>query len=195
MTMRVSVDLDAVKFGDLYRFVDHARSAGIPADAPITVETQDGIGNDVGAHTLSVDLGDVDELSRPTMIDGRGRLPLRHGAVPSACPGEHERGPRHFARTARQPLRSADRRSEVVAPDGPNLHSHHPQPARSVSASGAGRSLNADDNTSTGVLTCHTRLTCCTLDHLCTTLVSWRSLERTVPTSTVCRGRMRCTPS
>lgn len=69
--MRISVDLDGVKFGDLYRFVDHARSAGIPTGAPVTVETMDGIGNEVGAHTLSVELGDVDELSRPVMIDGR----------------------------------------------------------------------------------------------------------------------------
>lgn len=69
--MRISVDLDGLKFGDLYRFIDHARSAGIPADAPVSVESEDSIGNDVGAHTLSVELGDVDELSRPAMIDGR----------------------------------------------------------------------------------------------------------------------------
>ena len=36
----------------------------------MTVETTDNLGNEVGAHTLTAELGDVDELVRPVMIDG-----------------------------------------------------------------------------------------------------------------------------
>ncbi len=56
-------------FGELYRFVDHARSAGVTADAEVTVERTDDLGNDLGAHALSADLGDIDELTRPALID------------------------------------------------------------------------------------------------------------------------------
>ena len=44
------LDLDKVTFGDLYRFVNHARSAGIPDDQVVTVETQDAIGTPTDTH-------------------------------------------------------------------------------------------------------------------------------------------------
>lgn len=55
--MRISIDLDGLTFGDLYNFVDLARSARIAPEEAVTVETEDGIGNDVGAHTLAAELG------------------------------------------------------------------------------------------------------------------------------------------
>lgn len=55
--MRISIDLDGLTFGELYNFVDLARSAHIGSEEAVTVETEDGIGNDIGAHTLAADLG------------------------------------------------------------------------------------------------------------------------------------------
>lgn len=69
MGVRIFVELDGLTFGDLYRFVDHARSAGLHDDMPVTVETTDGIGNEVGAHTLVAELGAIIDLTRPAMID------------------------------------------------------------------------------------------------------------------------------
>jgi hypothetical protein len=69
MGIRIFVELDGLTFGDLYRFVDHARSAGLQDDMPVSVETTDGIGNEVGAHTLAGELGAVNDLTRPAMID------------------------------------------------------------------------------------------------------------------------------
>jgi len=63
------LSLDGLTFGDLYRFVDHARQAGIDEDQTVTVESTDNLGNELGAHTLVADLGDIDELSRPVLID------------------------------------------------------------------------------------------------------------------------------
>lgn len=78
MGIRIFVELDGLTFGDLYRFVDHARSAGLLEEMPVTVESTDAIGNDLGAHTLAADLGVVDALSRPAMID---RSDVRRYAV------------------------------------------------------------------------------------------------------------------
>jgi hypothetical protein len=69
MTLYCRLDLDGATFGGLYRFVDHARSAGVPADQPLTVEAHDALGNQLDTHTLVAELGEVDELSRPVMID------------------------------------------------------------------------------------------------------------------------------
>lgn len=55
--MRISIDLDDLTFGELYSFVDLARSARIGPEEKVTVETEDNIGNDIGAHTLSAELG------------------------------------------------------------------------------------------------------------------------------------------
>ncbi|GLY68782.1 hypothetical protein [Amycolatopsis taiwanensis] len=65
------LDLDKVTFGELYRFVDHARAAGIPDDQQITVEAEDEVGNPMDTHVLVADLGDVDEITRPVLIDSR----------------------------------------------------------------------------------------------------------------------------
>lgn len=43
MGLIYKLDLDNVTFGDLYRFVDHARSAGIPDNQVVTVEAEDAI--------------------------------------------------------------------------------------------------------------------------------------------------------
>jgi hypothetical protein len=71
MPLIFKLDLSNLTFGDLYRFADHARSAGIPDDVQVTVEDTDALGNDVGAHALVAELGDVDQLSRPVLIDSR----------------------------------------------------------------------------------------------------------------------------
>lgn len=63
--------LENPTFGDLYRFADLARSAGIPADRPLEIETDDNVGNEIGPHMISADLGNLDEISRPILIDGR----------------------------------------------------------------------------------------------------------------------------
>ena len=69
MGVRISVDLDGLTFDQLYRFVDHARSAGVGGDDNVTVDRTDELGNDLGAHTFSANLGDVDEPTRPLLID------------------------------------------------------------------------------------------------------------------------------
>ncbi len=63
------LELDKLTFGDLYRFVDHARAAGIADDHHVTVETHDQFGNLMDTHTLVADLGNVDNVSRPVLID------------------------------------------------------------------------------------------------------------------------------
>lgn len=65
------LDLDKVTFGDLYRFVDHARAAGLRDEDHVTVETHDPLGNPEDTHVLVADLGDVDEVTRPVLIDSR----------------------------------------------------------------------------------------------------------------------------
>ncbi len=55
--MRISIDLDGLTFGELYNFADLARNAHVDPADKVIVETEDGIGNDVGAHTLAADLG------------------------------------------------------------------------------------------------------------------------------------------
>lgn len=65
------LDLDGLTCGDLYRFADLARAAGLGEDGLVTVETSDALGNELGAHTLVLDLGDVDGLVRPVLVDGR----------------------------------------------------------------------------------------------------------------------------
>lgn len=70
MGLTQSVALENLTFGQLYRFVDHARTSGISDDELVAVDSEDNLGNEVGAHTLTVDLGDVDQLARPVLIDG-----------------------------------------------------------------------------------------------------------------------------
>jgi len=55
--MRISIDLDDLTFGELYSFVDLARNARVGPDEKVTVEAEDNIGNDIGPHALSTDLG------------------------------------------------------------------------------------------------------------------------------------------
>lgn len=55
--MRISIDLDDLTFGELYNFVDLARNANVGPEEHVIVETEDNIGNEVGAHTLAADLG------------------------------------------------------------------------------------------------------------------------------------------
>jgi hypothetical protein len=69
MSLINRLDLEKATFGDLYRFVDHARAAGIPEDQHVTVETTDTIGNPADHHVLVADLGDVEQLTRPVLID------------------------------------------------------------------------------------------------------------------------------
>lgn len=71
MPLIQELDLDGLTFGALYRFADLARSAGLAEDARVTVKTTDELGNELGAHTLVADLGDVDDLTRPVLVDGR----------------------------------------------------------------------------------------------------------------------------
>lgn len=67
MGLRISIDLDdSVTFGDLYRFVDHARAAGLGETDRVTIERDDAVGNPLDVHALAADLGDVDQLMRPT---------------------------------------------------------------------------------------------------------------------------------
>lgn len=75
MPLIQKLDLDELTFGALYRFADLARSAGLQDDDPVTVETTDALGNELSTHTLVADLGDVDELTRPVLIDG-GDAPI-----------------------------------------------------------------------------------------------------------------------
>ncbi|PRX48692.1 hypothetical protein B0I33_104510 [Prauserella shujinwangii] len=89
------LDLDKVTFGDLYRFADHARAAGISPDDYVTVETTDPIGNPIDHHTLVADLGGVDEVSRPIVID-RTRAALYAQALGELLTGEADETDRDF---------------------------------------------------------------------------------------------------
>lgn len=60
--MRISVDLDDLTVGDLAVFVDTARAAGLPSSQTIAVERDDNLGNDVGPHTLSLEVGQSSEV-------------------------------------------------------------------------------------------------------------------------------------
>lgn len=71
MPLIQKLDLDGLTFGALYRFADLARSAGVGETDLVTVVRTDELGNDLGAHTLVADLGDVDDLTRPVLVDGR----------------------------------------------------------------------------------------------------------------------------
>lgn len=75
MSLTHKLDFGNATFGDLYRFVDHARAVGIPDDRPLSVETTDALGNPLETHALVADLGNIDAVSRPVLIDlGDARL-------------------------------------------------------------------------------------------------------------------------
>lgn len=95
MGLRISFDLDdSLTFGDLYRFVDHARAAGLDDDQRVTVERTDNIGNPVDVHTLAADLGDVEELSRPALWFHREDLDRFTPLLERELAQERQRGPR-----------------------------------------------------------------------------------------------------
>ncbi len=70
-------DLDGLTFGDLYRFADLARGAGLDEDELVGVETTDEVGNELGTHTLVADLGDADGLVRPGPAPATARSATR----------------------------------------------------------------------------------------------------------------------
>lgn len=71
MPLMLRLDLDGLTFGDLYRFADLARGAGLDEDELVGVERTDAVGNMADNPTLVADLGDTDGLVRPVMVDGR----------------------------------------------------------------------------------------------------------------------------
>lgn len=71
VSLQQRLEFNDATYGDLYRFADHARSAGISEDTLLTVETHDELGNPLDSHMLVSDLGTVDRLSRPVLVDER----------------------------------------------------------------------------------------------------------------------------
>ncbi len=71
MPLMLRLDLDGLTFGDLYRFADLARGAGLDEDHLVGVETADEDGQDVEGRALVAVVGDTDGPVRPVMVDGR----------------------------------------------------------------------------------------------------------------------------
>lgn len=69
MATRLSIDLEGLTFGRLYRFVDLARSSGVDGDTAVTIESTDGLGNDIGAHALSGELGEGLLNESPVLVE------------------------------------------------------------------------------------------------------------------------------
>ena len=71
MALTLNLDLHELTYGALYRFADQARAAGVPDDQKVEQITEDNVGNDLGPFgSLTLDLGEVDSLVRPVLIDG-----------------------------------------------------------------------------------------------------------------------------
>jgi hypothetical protein len=70
MAISLSLDLSNATFGDLYRFTDLARAGGMPDGTALQVDIFDNVGNRTEYPTLIADLGDVDSLVRPILLDG-----------------------------------------------------------------------------------------------------------------------------
>lgn len=68
MTARVSINIDGLTFGELYRFVDLARSSGLDAETAVIVESTDRLGNEIGPHSLSAELGGGFLSEAPVLI-------------------------------------------------------------------------------------------------------------------------------
>jgi len=62
------LDLNDLTFNDLYRFTDLARAAGIPGGQKVEQEHYNG--DESLPVEFVADLGDVDNLIRPVLVDG-----------------------------------------------------------------------------------------------------------------------------
>jgi hypothetical protein len=66
LTLRIDLDIDKLTYGDLYRFADQARAAGVPEDRQVEQDWSD----NQEVIALTADLGDVDSVVRPVLVDG-----------------------------------------------------------------------------------------------------------------------------
>jgi len=101
------LDLDGLTFGDLYRFADPDRGAGLDEDQLAGVETADEDSQDVEVRALLADLGDADGLVRPVMVDGRDApgfaVSLARELAQDSDPSEREPLRRLLAALRREP--------------------------------------------------------------------------------------------
>lgn len=158
MALRISVDLDGLRWADLFRFVDLARSGGIEADDQVDVITY---GSDPLSVSLSARIYPGADAFAALDSDGRGREPsLTRGdgppalaAVPPSAPppgafgyeNSHDRPTAPPANGSSYPAFD-DRQAPPNGANGSAFAAYQNQPERVPSGGGNGAQFPPFDN-------------------------------------------------